>query len=84
MQTLDKRARPKASLGPAVLKRRAELNLSQEEVAKRAGLHRTYVSDIERDARNISVASLIQLASALELEAWELLRIATTGNGGEQ
>ncbi len=76
MQTLDKRPRPKAALGAAVSKRRAELNLSQEEVAKRAGLHRTYVSDIERDARNISVASLIQLSSALELESWELLRRA--------
>lgn len=46
--------------------RRQQLNLSQEEVSGRAGLHRTYVGAIERSERNISVRSLEKLARALE------------------
>jgi len=39
--------------------------LSQEELAGRAGLHRTYVADVERGARNLSLASIEKLAQAL-------------------
>ncbi len=44
---------------------RSERNISQEELAGRAGLHRTYVSDIERGARNVSLESIEKLARAL-------------------
>lgn len=40
---------------------------SQEELAERADLHRTYISDIEREARNPSLLSIDKLARALEL-----------------
>jgi CheY-like chemotaxis protein/DNA-binding XRE family transcriptional regulator len=43
------------------------LGLSQEQLAGRAGLHRTYVSDIERGARNLSLESIDKLAKALEI-----------------
>lgn len=56
-----------------VQERRDSLGISQEELAHRAGLHRTYISDIERGSRNISLRSLIRLATALELTASGLI-----------
>lgn len=59
-----------------VQERREILGISQEELAHRAGLHRTYISDIERGSRNISLRSLIRLAKALEVSASGLIRVA--------
>lgn len=53
--------------GRAVRKRRRELDLSQEELAERAGLHRNYVSDIERGDRNPSLENIQKLAKALDM-----------------
>jgi CheY-like chemotaxis protein/DNA-binding XRE family transcriptional regulator len=53
--------------GVAVKIWRSRLGISQEELAGRAGLHRTYVSDIERGARNVSLESIAKLARALEV-----------------
>jgi transcriptional regulator with XRE-family HTH domain len=55
----------KAVLGAAIRRERSHLGISQEELAKKSGLHRTYVSDLERGARNPSVGSLQKLARAL-------------------
>jgi CheY-like chemotaxis protein/DNA-binding XRE family transcriptional regulator len=41
--------------------------LTQEELAERAHLHRTYISDVERGARNLSLESIDKLARALEI-----------------
>ena len=57
----------KILLGNAIKRERAALGISQEELAARAGLHRTYVSDLERGARNPSVASVAKLARALRV-----------------
>lgn len=54
------------ALGLAVRKRRQSLGISQEVLAAKSGLHRTYVSDIERGARNPSWTILLRLASGLE------------------
>jgi CheY-like chemotaxis protein len=43
------------------------LGVSQEELGGRAGLHRTYICDIERGARNVSLQSIEKLAQALEI-----------------
>lgn len=43
------------------------MGFSQEELADRAGLHRTYISDIERGARNLSLESIDKLAQALKI-----------------
>ncbi len=61
-----------------VQERREQLGISQEELAHRAGLHRTYISDIERGSRNVSLRSLIRLATALELTASSLIETAET------
>ena len=54
--------------GSAVKARREELGISQEELGGRAGLHRTYVCDVERGARNVSLDSIIKLAVALQIQ----------------
>jgi transcriptional regulator with XRE-family HTH domain len=46
---------------------------SQEEFADRAGIHRTYVSDIERGARKPTITVVEKLAVALETSASDLL-----------
>ena len=61
-------------LGGNVRKRRQKLGLSQEELADRAGLHRTYLGGIERGERNVGFLNLVRLARALKVEPSELLR----------
>jgi transcriptional regulator with XRE-family HTH domain len=46
---------------------RNKLGLSQEELADRAGLHRTYIGSIERAERNVSVDNIEKLSKALEV-----------------
>jgi transcriptional regulator with XRE-family HTH domain len=65
--------------GFAVKMRRDELGLTQEELAERARIHRTYLSDVERGTRNISLINIELLASALGLSMADLLRLADPG-----
>jgi transcriptional regulator with XRE-family HTH domain len=51
--------------GVAVRHGRNHLGLTQEELGRRAGLHRSYVADIERGSRNISLHAISNLAEAL-------------------
>jgi transcriptional regulator with XRE-family HTH domain len=60
--------------GKAVRNRRNELNISQEDFAERARLHRTYISDIERGMRNVSLENMEKLAKALNLSLSELIQ----------
>jgi len=53
---------------------RTSAGLSQEELADRAGLHRTYISSIERAQRNISLENIFVLAGALGAQPGELLK----------
>ncbi|MEZ5537692.1 MAG: helix-turn-helix transcriptional regulator [Thiolinea sp.] len=53
---------------------RAKANLSQEELADLAGLHRTYVGSVERGERNISIDNMERLASALAVDIKDLLK----------
>lgn len=61
------------SFGQAVRERRTSLGLSQEELADRAGLHRTYIGSIERGERNPSLLNIARIAHALKLRPSELV-----------
>lgn len=54
-------------VGPAIRALREQTGLSQEDLAGRAELDRTYVSGIERGRRNPSVKSLQRIACALDV-----------------
>ena len=58
--------------GFAVKMRREELALTQEGLAATAGIHRTYLSDVERGSRNLSLMNIERLAVALQLSLSEL------------
>lgn len=66
----------KILFGTAIRTQRTKLRISQEELAYRSGLHRTYISDIERGARNLSLESIDKLARALELSLSALFSMA--------
>lgn len=53
---------------------RSRRNLSQETLAQRAKLSRNFIGMLERGERNITISSLEDLAGAMGMEAWELLR----------
>lgn len=61
------------NLGTELSERRRRLGLSQAELAKEAGINRTYVSDVENGKRNFSVATLYALASSLGVTMAELV-----------
>ena len=59
---------------------RTSAGISQEELADRAGLHRTYISSIERAKRNVSLGNIFQLADALHVTPAELLKPMPNGS----
>jgi len=60
--------------GYAVKARREALGLTQEDLAHAAGIHRTYLSDVERGTRNLSLVNIELLAAALNLSMSELFK----------
>lgn len=74
---MRKRSQPdiRERFGFAVRCRREELGLTQEEFAERAHINRTYLSDIERGTRNLSLINIERVAGALELPISELFRL---------
>jgi transcriptional regulator with XRE-family HTH domain len=52
---------------------REALGISQDELAHKAGLHRTYIGAIERNERNITLRTLARLAAALQCRPTDLL-----------
>ena len=57
----------KKRFGASVRARRRFLGLSQERLAERAGLHRTYVAEVELGKRNVSLVNIGRLAAALDV-----------------
>lgn len=49
-------------------------HISQEKLAELCGLHRTYISDIERCNRNVSIDNIEKIAKALHITASDLLK----------
>lgn len=60
---LDRRRR----FGEQIRAHRQSVGLSQEGLADRAGLHRTYVGSVERGERNVSLDNILAIADALEI-----------------
>ncbi len=53
---------------------RIRKNMSQEDLAFQCDLHRTYISDVERCNRNISIDNIAKIAAALEVSPADLLK----------
>lgn len=64
--------------GDGVRLRREELGLTQEDLAERSGIHRTYVSDVERGTRNLSLVNIERIAEALKLSMSQLFERVET------
>ena len=59
---------------------RAKLGISQEELADLCDLHRTYISDIERCTRNVSIDNIEKIANALNVSPEKLLEATANDN----
>ena len=66
--------------GENVRKYRRLLNLSQEDLADRADLHRTYIGMIERAEKNITLVNIQRIANALEVNIEDLLKTSNNEN----
>ncbi len=62
------------TFGKAVAARRRELGLSQESLAERSGLHRTYIGSVERGERNPTLKSIVKIACALGVDSGDLVK----------
>lgn len=60
------------TFGGNVKKYRLQLKLSQEELAEKSGLHRTYISAVECQRRSISLENIQRIATALEIDTYKL------------
>ena len=58
--------------GDNVRKYREQLGISQEAFAEKCGLHRTYISAVERQRRSISLSNIQKISDALEVETYLL------------
>jgi transcriptional regulator with XRE-family HTH domain len=64
---------PRVLFGATVRKLRLERNLSQEELAELANLHRNYVGGVERGERNVGLLNVVALAHGLRVKPSRLL-----------
>jgi transcriptional regulator with XRE-family HTH domain len=60
--------------GENVRKHRRILDISQEELANLADLHRTYIGMIERAEKNITLVNMEKIANALQVKIEDLLK----------
>ena len=68
-------------LGMSVKSWRTRLKIPQDDLARRAGFHRSYISDIERGSRNVSLKSIEKLADALGISILTLFADLENKNG---
>lgn len=62
----------KVKFGEAVRHRRRELDISQDELAVRSGLNRSYITEVETGKRNVALVNIGRLAEALDVPIAEL------------
>jgi transcriptional regulator with XRE-family HTH domain len=80
----DKRYEFRLKFGQVVRRRRQEKGLSQEQLADRCNLHRTYISEVERGLKAVSLMSLLRIAKALDIPAYLLVKEAEYPEAGRQ
>lgn len=66
--------RVQAAFGKAIRVVRSTEGLSQEQLGELADLHRTYIGDIERGQRNVSLINMVKIADALKVKLCVLVR----------
>jgi len=64
----------KKTFGKKVRTCREARNLSQEQFADLCGLHRTYISHVERGKKNISLVNIQKIANALRIKIDDLFK----------
>ena len=74
---------PLVRFGATVRLHREAAGLSQEQLADRAGLHRTYLGGVERGERNLGLLNIFAIADALKLPASELFRVPSDHGDGK-
>jgi transcriptional regulator with XRE-family HTH domain len=72
--TRSQQADPRLAFGRAVRKLRHSKGISQEKLAELAEIHRTYIGDVERGVRNISLLNMTKVAAALDVPLSRLVR----------
>ena len=70
----------RTTFGEIVRKHRLAVGISQEYLADKCHLHRTYISEIERGLKTVSLLSLFRIAEALEIPAHILIEEVEKAN----
>lgn len=60
-------------MGVVVRRHREALGISQEQFGFKCGLHRTYIGQVERGEKNLTVRNLVKIGRAMSLKAAQLL-----------
>ncbi len=60
--------------GVRVRSLRQKARLSQEELANKVGIHRTYIGGVERGERNLGLINILRIADALEISPASLFK----------
>jgi transcriptional regulator with XRE-family HTH domain len=68
------KARILEGFGKAVRKFRSAAGISQEKLAELAEIHRTYMGDVERGERNISIVNMVKIAEGLKKKLSDVVR----------
>jgi transcriptional regulator with XRE-family HTH domain len=69
---------PNVIFGKVIASLRQSAEISQEELADRAGIHRTYVSQIERGIKSPTIVMLLKLSKALDTTPSKIMRLFET------
>ncbi|NMM22760.1 MAG: helix-turn-helix transcriptional regulator [Phycicoccus sp.] len=73
LPTGDQHSRRLLAFGARVRELRVAAGMSQEDLAERASLHRTYIGSVERGERNLAIGNCYALADALNVPLREML-----------
>jgi len=73
---------PSVIFGKIIAGLRQAAQISQEELADRAGIHRTYVSQMERGLKSPTIVVLLKLSKALDTTPSKVMRLYEAATGG--